>query len=155
MKGEDDVAAAWIHPSVVEEVGRDKFYGLFQQIRDRLTEVKSTELETFKTEVSTDNIRTFTVTQIVTGTSSVQRYSTTFQCVGMDAVVTGLSIEAASDVTPTPGPKPVMPADADKTGNWFETVSLRDGLSFSTPGEARRAEKEPSERAIGRRSYAL
>ena len=155
MKGEDGVAAAWIHPSVVEEVGRDKFFGLFQQIRDRLTEVKSTELETFKTEVSTDNIRMFTVTQIVTGTSSVQRYATTFQCVGMDAVVTGLSIEAASDVAPTPGPKPVMPADADKTGNWFETVSLRDGLSFSTPGEARRTEKEPSEGGLTRFEYEL
>jgi hypothetical protein len=155
MKGEDGVAAAWIHPSVVEEVGRDKFYGLFQQIRDRLTEVKSTELETFKTEVSTDNIRTFTVTQIVTGTSSVQRYATTFQCVGMDAVVTGLSIEAASDVTPTPGPKPVMPADADKTGNWFETVSVRDGISFRMPGEARRTEKESPQGELTRFEYEL
>ena len=155
MKGEDGVAAAWIHPSVVEEVGRDKFFGLFQQIRDRLTEVKSTELETFKTEVSTDNSRTFTVTQIVTGTSSVQRYATTFQCVGMDAVVTGLSIEAASDVTPTPGPKPVMPADADKTGNWFETVSVRDGISFRMPGEARRTEKESPQGDLTRFEYEL
>jgi len=155
MKGEDGVAAAWIHPSVVEEVGRDKFFGLFQQIRDRLTEVKSNELESFKTEVSTDNIRTFTVTQIVTGTSSVQRYATTFQCVGMDAVVTGLSIEAASDVAPTPGPKPVEPPDADKSADWLETVALSDGISFRTPGEARRTEKEPSEGGLTRFEYEL
>lgn len=155
MKGEDGVAAAWIHPSVVEEVGRDKFYGLFQQIRDRLTEVKSTELETFKTEVGEDKIRMFTVTQIVTGTSSVQRYATTFQCVGMDAVVTGLSIEAASDVAPTPGPKPVEPPDADKSADWPETVALSDGLSFRTPGEARRTEKEPSEGGLTRFEYEL
>ena len=155
MKGEDDVAAAWIHPSVVEEVGRDKFNGLFQQIRDRLTEVKSTELETFTTEVSTDNIRTFTVTQLVTGTSSVQRYATTFQCVGMDAVVTGLSIEAASDVAPTPGPKPVEPPDADKSADWPETVALSDGLSFRMPGEVRRTEKEPSEGGLTRFEYVI
>jgi hypothetical protein len=155
MKGEDDVAAAWIHPSVVEEVGRDKFNGLFQQIRDRLTEVKSTELETFTTEVSTDNIRTFTVTQLVTGTSSVQRYATTFQCVGMDAVVTGLSIEAASDVAPTPGPKPVEPPDADKSADWPETVALSDGLSFRMPGVVRRTEKEPSEGGLTRFEYVI
>ena len=155
MKGEDDVASAWIHPSVVEEVGRDKFNGLFQQIRDRLTEVKSTELEAFKTEVSTDNIRTFTVTQLVTGTSSVQRYATTFQCVGMDAVVTGLSIEAASDVAPTPGPKPVEPPDADKSADWPETVALSDGLSFRMPGEVRRTEKEPSEGGLTRFEYVI
>ena len=155
MKGEDDVAAAWIHPSVVEEVGRDKFYGLFQQIRDRLTEVKSTELETFKTEVGTDNIRTFTVTQIVTGTSSVQRYATTFQCVGMDAVVTGLSIENMTDITPAPGPKPVMPADADKTGDWFGTVSVHDGISFRMPGEASRTEKETPQGDLTRFQYDL
>ncbi len=155
MKGEDAVAAAWIHPSVVEEVGRDKFYGLFQQIRDRLTEVKSTELETFKTEVGTDNIRTFTVTQLVTGTSSVQRYATTFQCVGMDAVVTGLSIENASDVAPVPGPKPVEPPAVDMAGDWFETVSLRDGISFRTPGEASRTEKESPEGNMTRFQYDL
>ena len=73
----------------------------------------------------------------------------------MDAVVTGLSIEAASDVTPTPGPKPVMPADADKTGNWFETVSLRDGLSFRTPGEASRTEKETPNGELTRFQYDL
>lgn len=155
MKGEDGVAAAWIHPSVVEEVGQDKFYGLFQQIRDRLTEVKSTELESFRTEVGTDNIRTFTVTQIVTGSSSVQRYATTFQFVGMDAVVTGLSIEAASDVVPSPGPKPVEPPDAEMAGNWFETVSLRDGVSFRTPGEALRTEKESPEGDLTRFQYEL
>ena len=155
MKGEDGVAAAWVHPSVIEQVGRDKFIGLFQQVREKLTEVKSTELETFAMEISEDEIRSFTVTQIVTGTSGILRYSTTFQFVGMNGVVTGLAISDASDVVPSPSPEPVGPPVADMSANWFETVSLRDGVSFRTPGEASRTEQEPGDGGLTRFAYEM
>ncbi len=155
MKGEDGVAAAWVHPSVIEQVGRDKFNALFQQVRDKLTEVKSTEIEAFAMDISEDEIRSFTVTQIVTGTSGVLRYSTTFQLVGMNGVVTGLAIADASDAVPSPTPKPVGPPDADMSANWFETVSLRDGVSFRTPGEAKRTEQEPGEGTLTRFTYEM
>lgn len=143
MAQDDAVALAWLHPLVVEQVGREPFESLFKVVRERLTEITSYDLEKFESEVSQSGVRKFSVTQILTGKTGTLRYKTTFQILGMCAVLTGLEtseyIENDS-VVPMPSPAPEEVTDNSKE-NWIETASPRDGLAFRAPGKATRTEQ--------------
>jgi hypothetical protein len=142
MNGED--ALSDVHPSVVEQVGHATFEKLFEQFRTKVGKLNSYEVESFKTELDENDVYSFTVTHIVTGTGVPQRFSTTFQVTGMEAAITGLEISDAADVVPTPepDPKPMGPSVAEVTATWTETVSLKDGLAFKAPAEAVRTEQD-------------
>lgn len=86
----------------------------------------------------------FTVTHIVIGEGVPQRFTTTYQLSGMEAVIVGFEVADAPDYVPAPEPAPKSkgPSAAEVAATWVETVSKKDGLAFKAPSEGTRTEQD-------------
>ncbi len=133
-----------VHPSVVEQVGRATFEKVFEQFRTKVGTLKSHKLESFETESGENDADSFTVTHIVIGEGVPQRFTTTYQLAGMEAVIVGFEVADAPDYVPAPEPDPKSkgPSAAEVSATWVETVSKKDGLAFKAPSQGTRTEQD-------------
>ena len=152
LDGKDNEAIKEIHPSVIEQIGREPFNKVFTKLRTQANSAAKIELEKFSTDVSEKGVYTFTITHLVTGDNASLEYSTTFQRVGLHASITGLEISNSKSLTvapnvdtplpPPPAAPQSMPATPKADGNWIETVSKENGVAFQTPGKMTVEESE-------------
>lgn len=142
LDGKDVLSS--VHPSVVEQVGGATFEKVFEQFRTKVGTLKSHKLESFETESGENEAGSFTVTHIVIGEGVPQRFTTTYQLAGMEAVIVGFEVADAPDYVPAPEPtpQPEGPSVAELSATWPETVSKKDGLAFKAPSEGTRTEQD-------------
>jgi hypothetical protein len=149
VSGNNDQAIQMIHPSVLEQIGREPFENVCRKLRSKIDKIESMEIETFAFDEAENEIYTFTVTYLIKSGSNAMLFGCVFQRAGLCSVMTGMTVEEFKDAMPKvpsdddlPLPVDPMPMLPEVEDGWIQMVSIREGVKFQMPGESKRTEKK-------------
>lgn len=147
VASKNDDAASMFHPEVIQQIGRDKFDGVFDAIRNSLGEVKLVELETIGAVENENGVFMMTIGHRVTGSAGTLMIENKFQFQGMEAALVAIS---STPVEPDMINllKPV--ATKPRSPLLKEFDAKQDGVKFLMPGKPVRTFDEAQNMAMWR-----